>query len=230
MAILVIDVGGTHIKLRLQGLDEVRKSPSGTTLTPHDLIAKVREATQDWKFDRVTIGFPAPVLDGKLQQDPVNLGPGWMGFDFSAILACPVKLINDAAMQALGSYEGGRMLFLGLGTGLGTALVFNNFLLPMELGHLPYKKGGSFEDYVGQAGMKRLGRRKWKDAVFDVVMRLRRAFVAEYVVLGGGNVKKLDELPPDCRAGENRNAFLGGLRLWNEQMPKTAPRTSEPKA
>lgn len=224
MAILVIDVGGTHIKLRLQGLDEVRKSPSGSTLTPHDLIAKVQADTRDWSFDRVTIGFPAPVVDGALQQDPVNLGPGWLGFDFTAAFSCPVKLINDAAMQALGSYEGGRMLFLGLGTGLGTALVFNNFLVPMELGHLPYKKGRSFEDYVGQAGMKRLGRRKWKDVVFDVVARLRRAFVAEYVVLGGGNVKKLDELPPACRPGDNRNAFLGGLRLWNEQMPKTEPR------
>jgi predicted NBD/HSP70 family sugar kinase len=219
MAILVIDVGGTHIKLRLQGLDEVRKSPSGAALTPHDLIDKVREQTQDWSFDRVTIGFPSPVIDGKLQQEPVNLGSGWLGFDFTSALSCPARLINDAAMQALGSYEGGRMLFLGLGTGLGTALVYNNFLVPMELGHLPYKKGKSYEDYVGQAGMKRMGRRKWKDTVFDVVARLRRAFVAEYVVLGGGNVKKLDELPPSCRLGDNRNAFLGGLRLWNEHMP-----------
>jgi predicted NBD/HSP70 family sugar kinase len=222
MAILVIDVGGTHIKIRLQGLDEVRKSPSGSALTPPELITKIRAQTQDWTFDRVTIGFPAPVVDGKVLQEPVNLGPGWLSFDFASALACPVRLINDAALQALGSYEGGRMLFLGLGTGLGSALVFNNFLVPMELGHLPYKKGRSFEEYVGQAGMKRLGRRKWLDAVFDVVARLRRAFVAEYVILGGGNVKKMDELPPACRLGDNRNAFLGGLRLWNEQMPGSA--------
>jgi predicted NBD/HSP70 family sugar kinase len=217
MAILVIDVGGTHIKLRLQGLDEVRKSSSGPQLTPQEMIAKVRAATQDWTFDRVTIGYPGPVVDGAIYREPVNLGEGWVGFDFASALGCPTKLINDAAMQALGSYEGGRMLFLGLGTGLGTALVFNHFLLPMELGHLPYKKGKTFEDYVGQAGMKRLGRHKWMEAVFDVVARLRSAFLADYVVLGGGNVKKLDELPPSCRMGDNRNAFLGGLRMWDEQ-------------
>jgi predicted NBD/HSP70 family sugar kinase len=214
MAILVIDVGGTHIKLRLQGLDEVRKTPSGAALTPHDLIDKVRAQTQDWSFDRVTIGFPSPVIDGKLQLEPVNLGSGWMGFDFASALSCPVRLINDAAMQALGSYDGGRMLFLGLGTGLGTALVYNDYLMPMELGHLPYKKGRSFEEYVGQAALKRLGRRKWTETVFDVVARLQHAFLPEYIVLGGGNVKKLHEMPPTCRAGDNRNAFLGGLRLW----------------
>jgi predicted NBD/HSP70 family sugar kinase len=220
MAILVIDVGGTHVKLRLQGIDEVRKCPSGLDLTPQVMIDKVRSAASDWKYDRATIGFPAPVVDGVIQREPVNLGTGWLGFDFAPALGCPVKLLNDAAMQALGSYEGGRMLFLGLGTGLGTALVFNNYLLPMELGHLPYKKGQSFEEYVGQAGMKRLGRRKWKEAVFDVTDRLRNAFLADYVVLGGGNVKKLDELPPDCRMGDNRNAFLGGLRLWDDKATR----------
>ncbi len=216
MAILVIDVGGSHIKLRLQGLDEVRKCLSGPNLTPHDMIQKVHAATADWKFDRATIGFPSPVVDGVIQREPVNLGDGWLDFDFAPILGCPVKLINDAAMQALGSYEGGRMLFLGLGTGLGTALIYNNFVLPMELGHLPYKKGQSFEEYVGQAALKQLGRRKWKDAVFDIVARLRAAFLSDYVVLGGGNVKKLDELPPACRMGDNRNAFLGGMRMWDE--------------
>jgi predicted NBD/HSP70 family sugar kinase len=216
--ILVIDVGGTHIKLRLQGLDEVRKCPSGLDMTPQKMIDLARSATQDWKYDRVTIGYPGPVLDGKIQREPVNLGCGWMDFDFAAALDFPVKLLNDAAMQALGSYEGGRMLFLGLGTGLGTALVYGKSLLPMELGHLPYKKGKSFEDYVGQAGMKRLGRRKWIEAVFDVVARLRSALLPDYVVLGGGNVKKLAELPPACRRGDNRNAFLGGLRMWDENM------------
>jgi polyphosphate glucokinase len=214
MKILVIDVGGTHVKLRVQGQDEVRKCPSGPTLTPQDMIDEVRAATADWTYDRITIGYPGPVIDGTIKLEPVNLGEGWLGFDFEKGLEKAVKLINDAAMQALGSYEGGRMLFLGLGTGLGSALVYNNFLLPMELGHLPYKKGHSFEEYVGQVGMKRLGRRKWKNAVFDVVTRLRNAFMADYVVLGGGNVKKLDELPPACRMGDNSNAFLGGLRLW----------------
>jgi polyphosphate glucokinase len=217
MTILVIDVGGTHIKLRAQGQDEVRKCPSGPTMTPTEMIAKVTEATADWSYDRVTIGYPGPVVDDVIQQEPVNLGKGWLGFNFVEALKRPVKLVNDAAMQALGSYDGGRMLFLGLGTGLGSALVYNNFLLPMELGHLPYKKGLTFEDYVGQAGLKRLGRRKWINAVFDVVERLRHAFMADYIVLGGGNVKKLDELPPACRMGDNSNAFLGGVRLWGGQ-------------
>jgi predicted NBD/HSP70 family sugar kinase len=214
MAILVIDVGGTHIKFRLQDNEELRKVPSGSQLTPHEMIEKVRETTGDWNYDHATIGFPAPVVEGRIQKEPVNLGPGWVGFDFETALGCKVKVINDAAMQALGSYEGGRMLFLGLGTGLGTALIYNRVMLPLELGHLPYKKGKTFEEYVGQAGMKRLGRRKWKEAVFDVAERLRAAFLVDYIVLGGGNVKKLDELPPFCRMGDNRNAFLGGLRLW----------------
>jgi polyphosphate glucokinase len=214
MTILVIDVGGTHVKLRVQGQDEVRKCPSGPNLTPREMIEKVRTMTADWTYDRVTIGYPGPVVEGVIRKEPVNLGEGWLGFDFAKALERAVKLINDAAMQALGSYEGGRMLFLGLGTGLGSALVYNNFLLPMELGHLPYKKGHSFEEYVGQAGLKELGRRKWKQHVFDVVQRLRDAFMSDYVVLGGGNTKKLDELPPDCRRGDNSNAFLGGLRLW----------------
>jgi predicted NBD/HSP70 family sugar kinase len=217
MTILVIDVGGSHVKVRLQGQEEVRKCSSGPELTPAQMIAEVRTAAAEWKYDRASIGYPGPVVDDAIQKEPVNLGSGWLGFDFAAALGCPVKLINDAAMQALGSYEEGRMLFLGLGTGLGSALVYNHFLLPMELGHLPYKKGLSFEEYVGEAALKRLGRRKWKNAVFDVVERLQKAFLAEYIVLGGGNVKKLDELPPDCRMGDNRNAFLGGLRLWDEK-------------
>jgi predicted NBD/HSP70 family sugar kinase len=220
MTILVIDVGGTHIKLKCQGSDEVRKCPSGMELTPAKLIELVRSATEDWKFDRASIGYPGVVIDGVIQREPVNLAVGWVGFDFTSALGCPAKVVNDAAMQALGSYEGGRMLFLGLGTGLGTALIYHDFLLPMELGHLPYKKGLSYEDYVGQAGMKRLGRRKWKSAVFDVIDRLRAGFLPEYVVLGGGNVKKMDELPPGCRTGDNRNAFLGGFRMWDPSAKK----------
>jgi predicted NBD/HSP70 family sugar kinase len=216
MAILVLDVGGTHIKMHVQGVNEVRKCPSGLTLTPTDMVAKARQASVDWKYDRITIGYPGVVVDGVIRKEPVNLGGGWVGFDFASALGCPVKILNDAAMQALGSYEGGRMLFLGLGTGLGTALVYNNSLIPMELGHMPYKKGRSFEDYVGQAGLKRLGRRKWTQTVFDVVARLQDCFLPDYVMLGGGNVKKLHEMPPNCRQGDNSKAFLGGYRLWEQ--------------
>jgi polyphosphate glucokinase len=220
MSILVIDVGGSHVKVRLQGQDETRKCSSGPTLTPTDMIAEVKTAAADWTFDRITIGYPGPVIDGVIQKEPVNLGGGWVGFDFEKALERGVKLINDAAMQALGSYEGGRMLFLGLGTGLGSALVYSNFLLPLELGHLPYKKGYSFEEYVGASGLKELGRRKWKMAVFEVAERLKNAFLSDYIVLGGGNVKKLDELPPSCRMGDNSNAFVGGLRLWENYPQK----------
>jgi polyphosphate glucokinase len=174
----------------------------------------VRTAAADWDYDHVSIGYPGPVLKGRITVEPVNLGPGWVDFDFAAALGKPVKIINDAAMQALGSYDGGRMLFLGLGTGLGSTMVLDGVLAPMELGHLPYRKGRSFEENVGQAGLKRLGRRKWQETVFDVVDRLKKALLPDYVVLGGGNVKKLDALPPDCRPGDNSHAFQGGVRLW----------------
>ncbi len=214
MRILIIDVGGTHVKLKLSDSDEVRKVPSTPTLSAQEMVEAVKKATSDWNFDVVSIGYPGPVVRGQIALEPVNLGRGWLGFDFTAALGKPVKVINDAAMQALGSYEGGRMLFLGLGTGLGTTLIVDGALAPMELGHLPYKKGRTFEEYVGVAGLKRLGKFKWQAAVFDVVARLKHALQAEYVVLGGGNVKKLDELPPGCKPGDNNNAFLGGVRLW----------------
>jgi polyphosphate glucokinase len=216
MKILVIDVGGTHVKVKVQGNDEVRKCPSGPEMTAADMAGLVRTATADWNYDAVSIGYPGPVIAGRIRDDPVNLGPGWVGFDFAAALGKPVKIVNDAAMQALGSYEGGRMLFLGLGTGLGSTLVLDGVLAPMELGHLPYKKDRTFEEYVGQAGLKRLGRRKWQGVVFDVVDRLKKALLPDYVVLGGGNVKKLDQLPPDCRPGDNSHAFQGGVRLWEK--------------
>jgi predicted NBD/HSP70 family sugar kinase len=216
MTILVIDVGGTHVKVKLQGKDEVLKLPSGPTLAPAQMVEMVRQATASWEHDVVTIGIPAPLLHDKVVLEPVNLGKGWMGFDFGAALGKPVKLINDAAMQALGSYQGGRMLFLGLGTGLGTAMVLDGQVSPMELGHLPYKKGRSFEEYVGTAALKRMGRRKWEATVFDIVGRLKSAVLADYVVLGGGNAKKLDELPPATRLGDNGNAFVGGERVWEE--------------
>jgi polyphosphate glucokinase len=216
MKTLVIDVGGTNVKLLATGQDEVRKVPSGPDLTAKDMIDKVLEATGDWEYDRVSIGYPGPVLQGKLLKEPVNLGPGWMGYDFKAHFGKPVKVINDAAMQALGSYEGGRMLFLGLGTGMGSALVIEKTVAPMELGHLPYKKGRSYEEYVGAAGLKRLGRKRWEKDVHEVVDLLRAALVVNYVVLGGGNAKKLKELPPDSRMGDNRNAFVGGFRIWED--------------
>jgi polyphosphate glucokinase len=188
-------------------------------MTPRAMLEEMRGLTAGWNFDRVTIGYPGPVVHGNILADPVNLGRGWLGFDFAAALEVPVKIVNDAAMQAVGSYEGGRMLFLGLGTGLGSTMILDRVLAPMELGHLPYKKGRTFEEYLGQAGFKRMGRRKWQTAVFDVVERLRQALLAEYIVLGGGNVKKLDELPPHCRQGDNSNAFVGGMRLWEEEYP-----------
>lgn len=227
MNTLVIDVGGTHVKLKVQDGEEVRKVASGPDLTPQTMVQDVLEATKDWAYDRVTIGYPGPVVKGAIALDPVNLGPGWLGFDFEAALGKPVKLINDAAMQALGSYEGGRMLFLGLGTGLGTAMIFEGGVIaPMELGHLPYKKGRSFEEYVGLAGLKRQGRKKWQLSVADVVQRLQHALLPDYVVLGGGNVKKLGELPPNCRPGDNSHAFIGGVRLWQATVTAQEPRQS----
>ena len=211
---LVIDIGGTNIKLFATGQRELTKIPSGPTLTANKMVRVVKDAVRTWEYDRITIGYPAPVINGRPLREPHNLGGGWVGFNFTKAFGCPVKVINDAAMQALGSYEGGRMLFLGLGTGLGNCLIYDKVIAPMELGHLPYKKGRTFEDYVGQAGMKRMGRRKWQSSVFDVVQRLRDALLPDYVVLGGGNVKKLDEMPPGCRPGDNDNAFIGGARLW----------------
>jgi predicted NBD/HSP70 family sugar kinase len=222
MNILVIDVGGTNLKLKLQNSDEVRKLPSGPELTAQQMVDAVRQATADWTYDAVSIGYPGPVIKGKIMLEPFNLGRGWVGFDFTTAFGKLVKLINGAAMQALGSYQGERMLFLGLGTGLGTTMILDGVIAPMELGHLPYKKGRTFEDYVGNNGMKRIGRRKWQAAVFDVVQRLRHALIPDYVVLGGGNVKKLDELPQGCRAGDNDNAFVGGVRLWDSNQPESA--------
>ena len=217
MKILVIDVGGTNIKVKVQDNDAVRKVPSGPELTPAEMVGLVRTAAADWDYDAVSIGYPGPVVNGRIQVEPVNLGPGWVGFDFAAALRKPVRIVNDAAMQALGSYEGGRMLFLGLGTGLGSTLILDGVLAPLELGHLPYKKDRSFEEYVGQAGLKRMGRHKWQGVVFDVVDRLKKALLPDYIVLGGGNVKKLDALPPDCRPGNNSHALQGGVRLWAKE-------------
>jgi polyphosphate glucokinase len=213
MNVLVLDVGGTNVKLLATGQDTPRKFPSGPGLTPEQMVSGVKDAAAGWDYDVISIGFPGPVQHGQPAGEPPNLGPGWVGFDFADAFGKPVKLTNDAAMQALGSYEGGKMLFLGLGTGLGSTLIVDGILVPMELGHLPYRKR-TFEDYVGARGMLRLGRKRWRQAVDDVVARLVAALQPEYVVLGGGSVRKLKQLPAHSRAGANTNAFLGGFRLW----------------
>lgn len=214
MQVLSIDIGGTNVKFLASNATEARRFPSGPTLTPDQMTNQLLEATKDWTYDVVTIGYPGPVNNDRALLEPRNLGRGWVGYDFAAHFGKPVKLINDAAMQALGSYEGGRMLFLGLGTGLGTTLIIDKVIAPMELAHLPYRKGRTFEDYVGERGLERLKAKKWQRAVHDVTMRLKAALVADYVVVGGGNAKKLDELPPGARLGNNANAFTGGFRLW----------------
>ena len=215
MRILAIDVGGTHVKVLATGHQKRVEFASGPKLTPAKMIATVRAATADWKYDAVSIGYPGAVVHGRPISEPRHLGSGWVGFDFKKAFGRPVKIVNDAAMQALGSYRGGRMLFLGLGTGLGSALIVENVLEPMELAHLPYKKGRSYEDYVGLAGLKRLGEEKWRHEVNEVVQQLKTAMQADYVVLGGGDARLLKELPPGTLLGDNANAFQGGFRLWS---------------
>lgn len=215
MQILVVDVGGSHVKILATCQETPREFVSGSSLTAPKMVSDVLKTSEGWKYDGVSIGYPGPVLRGKPLAEPHNLGSGWVGFDFEAAFGCPVKLINDAAMQALGGYDGGKMLFLGLGTGLGSAMIVDGIVEPMELGHLPYRKG-AYEDYVGIRGLKRVGKRKWRRYVEDVVARLIAALQPDYVVLGGGNVHKLKEPPPSCRVGDNANAFRGGFRLWEK--------------
>jgi polyphosphate glucokinase len=220
MKVLVLDVGGTHVKALATGQKEPRQFDSGPKMTPRQMVSKVRRLVADWDYDAITIGYPGAVSQNRPVADPWNLGKGWVGFNFSAAFGRPVKLINDAAMQALGSYDRGKMLFLGLGTGLGSAVIVDRIVEPMELGHLPYKKA-TFEDYVGARAVEKYGKKKWRRYVADVVERLTNALEPEYVVLGGGNVHRLKKLPPGCRAGENSNAFLGGFRLWEKAEDAT---------
>ncbi len=220
MKVLVIDVGGTHVKVLLSGEETPRKFESGPAMTPGEMVKGVKQVTKDWKYDAIAMGYPGPVVRNRPLLDPHNLGKGWAGFHYGQAFGCPIKIVNDAAMQALGSYKKGRMLFLGLGTGLGTALVEEGIVEPMELGHLPYRKK-TYEDYVGLRGLKKLGKKKWRKYVADVVEKLSAALEPDEVVLGGGNVKKLKEMPPHCRAGDNSNAFRGGFRLWNVPPPKS---------
>jgi polyphosphate glucokinase len=221
MNVLVVDIGGSHVKILATGHDEPRKFVSGPTLTAERMVSGVKKLARGWTYDAVAIGYPGPVLRGRPVVEPHNLAKGWVGFDYRAAFRRPVKIVNDAAMQALGSYTGGAMLFLGLGTGLGSALVVDGIVEPMELGHLSYKKG-TYEDYVGLRGLEKRGKKKWRKHVTDVVEGLVAALEPDDVVLGGGNVKLLKELPPGCRTGSNANAFLGGFRLWEEAGDRKA--------
>ncbi len=213
ISVLAIDTGGTHVKILAAGQKNHREFPSGPRLTARRMVSAVKKLAGDWKYDVVSIGYPGLVVHGRPVLEPHNLGQGWVGFDFAAAFKCPVKVINDAAMQALGSYKRGKMLFLGLGTGLGSAMIVDGIVVPMELAHLPYKKA-TYEDYVGLRGLKKHGKKRWQRYVGDVVERLTAALEPADVVLGGGNVNKLKKLPTGCRASDNANAFIGGFRLW----------------
>jgi polyphosphate glucokinase len=221
--ILVIDIGGSNVKLMISRAGK-RKFKSGLNLTPREMVAQIEPLVSDWKFDAISIGFPSPVRDGRIVSEPKHLGNGWVRFDFEKAFGKPVRIINDASMQALGSYHGGRMLFLGLGTGLGSALVWTKYVLPLELGDLPYRNGSIIEDYLGKPGLARHGENNWRRDVEHALVQLKKALIADYVVLGGGNAKKFDELPQGIERGHNRNAFLGGTRLW-----QIDPHTQRPK-
>jgi len=217
--VLAVDIGGTNVKILVSGENEPRKFPSGPHLTPREMVTGVKKLAQGWKYEVVSIGYPSMVIHNHPVAEPRNLGRGWVGFDYRAAFGKPVKIVNDAAMQALGSYKGGKMLFLGLGTGLGSTVIADGIVEPMELAHLPYRKG-TYEDYVGLRGLKKRGKKKWRQHVAKVVAQLTGALEPDDIVLGGGNVKKLKELPAGCRRGNNANAFIGGFRLWESKKGK----------
>jgi len=217
MAVLAVDVGGRSVKVLVSGEKEAREFVSGPALTPEQMVEGVRKAASGWTYDRIAIGFPGPVRESRPAKEPVNLGAGWVGFDFEAAFGLPVRMINDAAMQALGSYQGGRMLFIGLGTGMGSAMVVEGIVQPMELAHLPYRKA-TFEDYVGRRGLERMGKRKWLRRVREVLDLLHAALLPDYVVLGGGKADEIDPLPAYARRGDNDNAFNGGFLLWDSAL------------
>ena len=224
MTVLVIDVGGTNLKVSVGGSGDVIKIPSGPDMTAARMAEQVQTAVAGRSYDVVSIGYPGPVVNGRPASEPHNLGAGWMRFDYAKAFGKPVRVVNDAAMQALGSYQGGRMLYLGLGTGLGSAFVADGVLEPLELAHLPYRKNRTYEDYLGLRGLQRMGRKKWLRHVEKVVELLKHGLQADYVMLGGGQTKELSSLPPDVRLGTNAHAILGGIRLWNKDEP--APRSS----
>ena len=217
--ILVLDVGGSHVKLRVPGHRKDQRFVSGPRLTAAQMVKTVRKLVDPSEYDGVSIGYPGLVFRGRIAAEPFNLGRGWLGFDFGAAFGKPVRVINDAAMQAVGSYTGGRMLFLGLGTGMGATLILDGIVEPMELGHLPYKRGRTFEDYVGERGLQRLGKKKWRKEVAEIVDHLARALEVDYVVLGGGNAHRLKKLPPMTRLGDNSNAMAGGRIIWEMDNP-----------
>ena len=236
MKVLVIDIGGSHVKVLATGQPEPRKFVSGPDMTPGEMVKGVKKLAEDWPFHAISIGYPGPVIHNHPVAEPHNLAPGWVGFKFEKAFGCPVKMLNDAAMQALGSYNGGKLLFLGLGTGLGTAMIVDGIVEPMELSHLPYEKA-TYEDYVGERAMEKSGKKKWRQCVADVVARLEAALEPDDVVIGGGNARLLKEMPPGCRLGENTNAFAGGFRLWDKATavplaakPGASPRKAAPKA
>ncbi len=218
MRVLVVDVGGNNVKLLATGQKTPRKTPSGPTLSARGMVAAVKRATGDWRYDAVSIGYPGPVKNGRLAEEPVNLGRGWMRFDYAKAFGKPVHIVNDAVMQALGSYRGGRMLFLGLGTGLGAALVVEGHVQPLEIAHLPYRAGKTYEEFLGKRGQDRMGKKRWRRVVAEIVPRLFDAFQVDEVVIGGGNAKQLKDLPRGARLGDNANAFVGGFRLWERAV------------
>ena len=221
--ILVIDIGGTHVKLMISRAKK-RKFKSGQKLTPREMVKQIKVEIDGWKFDAISIGFPSPVRDGRILAEPKHLGKGWVRFNFEKALGKPVRVVNDAALQALGSYHGGRMLFLGLGTGLGSTLVFPDMVLPFELGDLPYRDDRIIEDFLGKPGIAELGEKEWERLVMGAVAQLKKSFIADYVVLGGGNTKKLSVLPEGAEQGHNRNVYLGGIRLWQTDQSRRRPK------
>jgi len=231
MNVLVIDIGGTHVKILATGQETARKFVSGPTMVPKDMVSGVKKLAKGWKYEKISMGYPGLVLHDRIVTDPHNLARGWVDFDFQKAFKCPVKILNDAAMQALGGYKGGKMLFLGLGTGLGSTFIIDGIVEPMELGHLPYRHA-TYEDYVGLRGLEKWGKKKWRMYVADVVERLVAALEPDDVVLGGGNVKSLKELPKGCREGDNANAFAGGFRMWGQENSAKAPSKtgSKPKS
>jgi polyphosphate glucokinase len=228
--ILVIDVGGTHVKFRVDARGAEQKFASGPKLTPALMVRALKQLAPRLTYEAVSIGYPGVVFRDRIAAEPHNLGKGWVGYDFARALGKPVHIVNDAAMQAIGSYSGGRMLFLGLGTGLGVTLIIDGVIEPTELGHVSYRKGLSYEDYLGERGRRLRGNKKWRQSVHDVVEQLRRAFEVDYVVLGGGNAARLKELPAGARLGDNRNAFLGGLRLWRRRGGRLLPDDAAPRS
>lgn len=229
MKVLVIDIGGNNVKLLASGHHVPHKVPSGPDLTPARMVAGVKKAIPNWKWDVVTIGYPGSVRDGRPALEPMNLGKGWVRYNYRRALGKPVRIINDAAMQALGSYCGGRMLFLGLGTGLGAALVLEGLVQPLEIAHLSYRSGLTYEEFLGKSGQTRMGKKRWRRMVEEIVVALHEAFQVDEVVLGGGNAKQLKELPPGARLGDNHNAFAGGFRLWKDPLAGRRTRRSARK-